>query len=172
MDDKQINDLLAPPPREPDAATLATEEQLWLKLKEKLADEARHRDYVGFALKNNLIKNALRRYGEIVDAKEQYPIEDRRLAKKYQKSLVDVMFFTPRRQEPRKVNSLELLGMIMLMLGSVIGLYMMFDDSLRISPTVLLVLRLLFPVCTTLLVVMFWKRLKKAKSLIGGPENR
>ena len=173
MDDKQLRDLLKPTaPAEPDSQTTAAEEVLWKKLAEELDNEKIHREYVGFVLKKNLVKTALRRYGEVIDAKDRYSIETRRLTKKYQKSLVDVLFFTPRLEEQQKTSSLELFGILITALALITGFYMLWVKSDIVPPSVMLILRLLFPISLIVLIVLIRRKVQKAKAMIKRSETR
>ncbi len=159
-------------PAEPDAQLKSTEEELWRKLLEDVDDEKRHREYVGFVLRNNLVKIGLRHYGEIVEAKDRYSIEARRLAKRYQKSLMDILFFTPRREERTKTSSLELLGIIIIALAMVTGFYMFTVKNDAVPPVVMLILRLLCPAGLIALIVLIRRKVLKARAMMNRPGER
>ena len=79
---------------------LAKEEELFKNLMEDLKDESRHKAYIGYILKSGLLSQGTRRYGPLIDDKENFPIEARRLSRIYQRHLVNAMFLTAREKSP------------------------------------------------------------------------
>ena len=97
MDDKPKIDLSAygiKPPQEREQ-DLAKETELWEKVEAEPENADAHKEYVGHVLRSGLLKEGSRRYGPIIDDKENFSIETRRLARYYQKQIVNLMFMTP-----------------------------------------------------------------------------
>lgn len=168
MDDQELKRELTPSSvSEPSQELKDKEQELWQSLVAHLAEENKHREYVGFVLKNNMVKTATRRYGEIIDDKDRFPVEERRLARKYQKNLVDILFFSPKKNERRKSSSLEgfvIFLAVVFMLG---GLSAYFMDTEKIAPAVVLILKLLLPLSAAFLGITFWMKFKKVKNLLN-----
>ncbi|HPQ67753.1 MAG TPA: hypothetical protein PKW95_01410 [bacterium] len=168
MDDEKLKQLLTPPtPSEPNPETLAQEEQLWQAVVADLANEELHKQYVGLILRNNLIKIGTRRYGTVIDDKEHYPIEARRIARQYQQSLVGVLFISPQaRPDVKKSSSFEMFMIIVAAFVALAGLVMYFVDTSKMGVGAVMVLRALFPLSMIFLVWYFYQRYKRARSLL------
>ncbi len=82
----------SPEEREKD---LLKEKKLWNDLLEKPDVEKYHNDYFAHIVRSGLLKEASRRYGTMVDDKDNYSIETRRLARMFRKQIVNLMFMTP-----------------------------------------------------------------------------
>ncbi len=167
MDDEKLKQMLTPPsPSEPKPETLAQEEQLWQSVVADLGNEELHKQYVGFVLRSNLIKIGTRRYGTVIEDKEHYSIEARRVARQYQQSLVGVLFISPQaRPNVKKSSSFEMFMIIVAAIAALAGLVMFFVDTSKMGFGVVLVLRALFPLSTMFLVWYFYQRYRRARSL-------
>lgn len=167
MDEKQIQELLSPQPRDPDAQVVARETELWGLVVDDMTDEDRHKQYVGFVLKNNLLKQASRRYGAVIEDKERFSIDARRLARQYQQSIVKILFLNPKEKpEPSRLSRLELLLLFtaaILMMG---GLATMMSDTSGFPAVVALLLKLLFPIGLAYIAAFLWHRTRNVKNAL------
>jgi hypothetical protein len=166
MDEKDLRAALSPPtPAAPDEAAQARAAELWSKIVVDLANETLHKEYLGFVLKNNLIKQASRHYAEVVDAKDRYTVEQRRVARQYQQNLLRVLFFTPTREKPSfKLSGVESLLLFVATLVMLAGFATFFADTQNISPVAAVLLKLLFPLGLASLVALLWVRVRGLKS--------
>lgn len=163
MDSQSFNQNTAVASPASDPALLAKEAELWQRLETDLGKDDFHKEYVGFILKNNLVKIAMRRYSEIVDDKDKHPVDHRRLARQYQQNLVKVLFFTQKstREEKSKVNSLQVLILFIATISTLTGLFLFFSDTGNLNPHLVLVLKLLFPLGLSYVVGFLWIRIRK-----------
>jgi len=95
MDTEDRQDGL-PSQSRPDPELQSREEAMWENLLKDFADEQRHKEYLGFCIKNNLMLAGSKRYGAYAEDKEAYPIELRRLARQKQQQLASILFLRPR----------------------------------------------------------------------------
>ncbi|NLH48451.1 MAG: hypothetical protein GX444_07590 [Myxococcales bacterium] len=167
MDEEQLRKKLAPPaPPAPDPALLEREEELWAKVTADLGKEEPHKEYLGLALKNNLLLQASRRYGSVIDAKDRYSIEQRRVARKYQQNILRILFLAPKEEKiETKLGSLEALILFLATIGMLGGAAAFFSDNFGIaSPILVAMLRMMFPLGLCFVVVFIWVRIRRAKS--------
>jgi len=166
MSENETADVLTPQPPKLNPQVLAAEEKLWGALLADLGNEQLHKDYVGFVLKNNLIKQATRRYGPVIEDKEKHSIEARRLARQYQKSLVDLLFFTPKHETIKRSTSLEGFVIFFVVILFFIGVSTFLVDVSNISAILIFILRSLVPISLGALIIYFWIRFSKAKDYL------
>jgi hypothetical protein len=164
MADRDRHSLLAPLPVPPDPTALAREEELWAKVAADPGAEPAHKEYLGHILKNNLLKNASRRYTEAVAAKDRYTVEQRRLARQYQQQLMKILFLSA---PPPKVETKGLMWrsviyffVAVLTLG---GLFAFFADTSG-APAMGAALKLMFPFGSLFLGGSIWLRIRQTKS--------
>jgi hypothetical protein len=82
----------SPEEREKD---LELEGELWDQVSSDPENAEPHKAYVGHVIRTGLLKEASRRYGPMIEDTEAFSIETRRLARYYQKQIVNLMFMTP-----------------------------------------------------------------------------
>ncbi|MCL4235851.1 MAG: hypothetical protein KJ042_15175 [Deltaproteobacteria bacterium] len=113
---------IASPPADR-AAMLAEEDRLWAGvLATPEADDA-HREYFNFVTRNGLLREGLRRYSPLVEAKDDFSIESRRQFRRYQQTLMNLMFMTgPRPPSDSGRNNLEYLGLYLAAFVGIAGL--------------------------------------------------
>ena len=152
---------VAPPPG-PAPEILAQEEAAWQKVIENLADEQAQKEYMGFCIKNNLITSATKRYGAVADAKDQYTIEQRRLARLKQQQLASIMFMStaaaksvPRDSRYNFATCLEIAGVSLLALMIVVSLFLGTWGFLII------------PMCASGLIIYVYLKVKQYKARQG-----
>lgn len=83
---------------------LALENELWEKVLSDMEDEETHKQYVGHVIRNGLLSESSRRYGKVVDDKEKYSINARRLSRFYQKQIVNLLFMKPSVEKTKRKN--------------------------------------------------------------------
>ncbi|MDP8225476.1 MAG: hypothetical protein P9L99_19100 [Candidatus Lernaella stagnicola] len=165
MDDRQIREILAPETPKADPELLAREEALWEALTADLGNEDLHKQYVGFVLKNNLLTTGSRRYGGVIDDKDEYSVDERRLARTYQQNLVRILFFDPREHDQTsKLTRLELLFLFVTTMLTMAGLFALFMDLTGWSFVAILLMRLMFPLGLAVVVLFIWRRARTVTS--------
>lgn len=80
------------------------ETRLWDEVLEDTENPERHKKYFGHALRSGLLKEGSRRYGPLLEDKVKYSIETRRLARFYQKQIMNILFMKPMPDMPKKKN--------------------------------------------------------------------
>lgn len=115
---------VTPTPPAPDrAAQLAEEERLWALVLASPEAENAHRDYFNHVTRNGLLREGLRRYSPLVDAKDDFSVESRRQFRRYQQTLMNLMFMTgPRPAADSGRNNLEYLGLYIAAFVAIAGL--------------------------------------------------
>lgn len=99
------------------------EERLWQKVLENPADDNLHKAYFSYALHNGFMKEASRRYGLMVNEKDKFTVDERRQFRKYQQTIVNLMFMgSPRDLPPAKGRSADAFIYILAALLIVAGL--------------------------------------------------
>jgi RNAse (barnase) inhibitor barstar len=168
MDPKEAKQILAPQAApEPDAATLAREDALWDAVAGNMESEELHRQYVGFILKNNLLKQASRRYGTIIDDADEFSIPERRIARRYQQEIVRILFFQPKAAtEASRLSRLDLFVLFIATLLMIAGLGTMMSDTGEMPAVAVLLLKLMFPLGLAFVVAFIWRRIKKTMDQI------
>jgi hypothetical protein len=121
---------LTPIQKAPAPEVLAEEEALWRAVLEAFEDEDRHNRYIGFVIKNNLLKNGSRRYGEFARDKERRSVEHRRIANLKQQQIAKILFFVPEtktaggpREQSKAEMSAVLGGVVLGLFGLAFGLF-------------------------------------------------
>jgi hypothetical protein len=115
------------------SSILAIEEDLWNTMLEKPEEPNGHNAYFSFVTRNNLLKEASRRYGAIVLAKDDYSIDARRQFREYQKNIINLMFMTdPRDITLQKGSSLDLFAFLAITIMTVFGFVMIFYEKTRL----------------------------------------
>lgn len=74
---------------------LTREKELWEALLLAPEDEQTHKEYVGHVIRYGLLKEASRRYAPMIDDKDKYDIQTRRIARMYWKQIMNMMFMVP-----------------------------------------------------------------------------
>jgi len=111
---------------------LVIEEDLWNTMLENPEEPKGHNAYFSFITRNNLLKEASRRYGAIVSAKDDYSIDARRQFREYQKNIINLMFMTDSRDTtPQKRSGLNLFAFLAIPVMTVFGFVMIFYESTR-----------------------------------------
>lgn len=114
-------------------ALSAIEGDLWAQVMAEPENTERHNAYFSFVTRNGLLKEGSRRYGAIVQAKDDYNVEARRQFRQYRKSIINLMFLTgPRNFEAKSRSSMELVAFVAAAHMLVFGLVMAFYKGLRI----------------------------------------
>jgi hypothetical protein len=164
MADRDPGRLLTPEPPPPDPAFLAQEAELWAKVVADLGDEAPHRQYVGFVLKHNLIKNGTRRYGEVIDDKERFSVEQRRVARQYQQHLVRLLFFlAPAEKAPQRLRGLRAVGLFATTVAMLAGLGAIAFDQGESPSVALTLLKGCLPIGAVVIILVIWDMIRKSK---------
>jgi hypothetical protein len=83
---------------------LEKELALWDELVSDLENPERHKAYVGHVFRSGLLKEGSRRYLPLIEDKDAYSVEARRLARHYQRQIVNVMFMVPSQTASAKKN--------------------------------------------------------------------
>lgn len=119
-------DELPPPafaPTPDRTALLAEEERLWARVLASPETDDVHRDYFNHVTRNGLLREGLRRYSPLVEAKDDFSIESRRQFRRYQQTLMNLMFMTgPRPPADSGRNNLEYLGLYVAAFVAIAGL--------------------------------------------------
>lgn len=111
-------------PAQPPVDAAREEERLWQAVLAEPDVEERHHEYFRHATRNNLIKEALRRYGPVVEDKDRFPVETRRVFRRHQQALVNLMFMSaPRAAQPPKRNFVLYMGLFVATLAFMGGLF-------------------------------------------------
>jgi hypothetical protein len=104
------------------AADLEVEAQLWKILGDHPENQEAHKTYVGHVLRTGLLLEASRRYRPMIEDSETFSIETRRLARYYQKQIVNLLFMTPggpkvERRKPTAEYIITFVAMMFLIIG-------------------------------------------------------
>ena len=89
---------------DPKTKSLDLEDQFWAKVLQDPENTGSHKTYVGHILRAGLLREGARRYRPLVDDTEHFSIDARRLARFYQKQIVNVLFMTPSAPRPKPKN--------------------------------------------------------------------
>lgn len=104
-------------------ALLAEEERLWARVLAAPEAEDGHRDYFNHITRSGLLREGLRRYSPLVDAKDDFSVESRRQFRRYQQTLMNLMFMTgPRPPADSGRNNLEYLALYVAAFLGIAGL--------------------------------------------------
>ncbi len=123
----------SPDPSEDQQALLAIENDLWEAVLANPEEQEKHNVYFSFVTRNNLLKEGSRRYGAMIEAKDDYSIAARRQFREFQKNIVNLMFITGPREIPEQKRTVfEFFGYLFIPFMIAFGLVMSFYGSLRI----------------------------------------
>jgi hypothetical protein len=143
-------------PKVPDAIR-EEEERLWTALAADPENVEKHKAYFNHIVHNPLMKEAMRRYGAVINDKE-FSINARRQFRNYQQTLVNLMFMSGSRQIPEKKKS-------------ALELFLIFSSAiLMLAGLMIPYLRLGFFIGLTVLVVFGFFKYRSVKNLKD--ENR
>jgi hypothetical protein len=88
---------LGEPVKKPSPALTAEEQTRWKALEEAFDDDALHKQYVGFCLRNSLLVQATRRYNDYAQDQNAHTVEQRRIARHWGQQLSNILFAKPAR---------------------------------------------------------------------------
>ncbi len=111
---------------------LAEEQRLWELVMQLPADNSRHAAYFAYVTHNGLLKEGSRRYGTIVQARDEFSVEARRQFRQYQKAFVNLIFMGgPKQIREKKRSTIEFMAFFTLAIMVVFGLILIFTPGWR-----------------------------------------
>ncbi|MDP8256590.1 MAG: hypothetical protein P9M14_12640 [Candidatus Alcyoniella australis] len=164
QDRKDRPDYLTPQVNQLSAEQLAAEEQLWSEVCAAELDQQTHNRYVGFCLRNSLIKTAIRRYSESVDD-ERLPIEKRRIARLNRQHLIQVIAIPTHAKSLEEQESKIWLGLV---LPSVFGLVFGLTMTISLAGRWRAMGMTLTLLCTVILAGYLYYKARISDQLTGG----
>lgn len=123
------SDPLSPETPKPTPEIIEKADALWNAVKNNSQDMAAHNEYIGWCLRNNLLKHGIRNYGEMMED-QSLPIEHRRSARLGREKLIRVIAIPVQTVIEKDKASILWLGLLMpASLGLLFGLGMLFISA-------------------------------------------
>ena len=104
---------------------ISLEAELWSKVEGDPENPDHHKNYAGHIIRSGLLKEGSRRYGPMIEDSEKYSVETRRLARYYQKQIVNLIFMAAPGPGTKKKN--PSLGYILAFLSMMVFMTGIFD---------------------------------------------